>query len=79
LAKILLLVLGLLLVYWILKSYRRRVGRTDGAARPAGGENMVQCARCGVHLPRSESVSVQGRTYCSLEHQQAGEAERRPG
>lgn len=78
-AKILLLVLGLLLVYWILKGYRRRVGRNSSAAPPAGGENMVQCARCGVHLPRSESVSIQGRTYCSPEHQRAGETERRPG
>ena len=78
-AKILLLVLGLLLVYWILKSYRRRVGRNGGAAPPATGENMVQCARCGVHLPRSESIPAQGRYYCSPEHQRAGEAERRAG
>jgi uncharacterized protein len=79
LAKILLLVLGLLLAYWILKSYRRRVDRHGKAAPPAGGESMVQCARCGVHLPRSESVPAQDRFYCSPEHQRAGEAERRPG
>jgi uncharacterized protein len=39
----------------------------------------VQCARCGVHLPRSESTTTQGRTYCSAEHQRAGEAERHAG
>jgi uncharacterized protein len=79
LAKILLLVLGLLLVYWILKGYRRRVGRNNSAAPPAGAENMVQCARCGIHLPRSESVSIQDRIYCSPEHQRAGEKERHSG
>ena len=75
-AKIVLLVLGLLLVYWILKSYRRRVDRGAPKTPPAGNENMVQCARCGVHLPRSESVTTQGRFYCSQDHQRADQAER---
>jgi len=79
LAKIILVVLGLLLVYWILKSYRRRVDRGGETTPPAAAENMVQCARCGVHLPRSESVTSQGRFYCSPEHQRAGDAERSPG
>jgi uncharacterized protein len=79
LAKIILVVLGLLAAYWILKSYRRRVDRARDSTPPAAAENMVPCARCGVHLPRSESISTQGRFYCSPEHQRAGEAERRPG
>ncbi len=78
-AKIILVVLGLLLVYWILKSYRRRVDRRGDHAPPATAENMVQCARCGVHLPRSESITAQGRFYCSPEHQRAADAERRAG
>jgi len=78
-AKIILLVLGLLLVYWLLKGYRRRVDRSGPKAPPAvEGENMVQCARCGVHLPRSESITTQGSFYCSAEHQRAHQAERRP-
>lgn len=78
-AKIILLVLGLLLVYWILKTYRRRVER--GAARPpaGGGEDMVQCARCGVHLPRGESITTMGQYYCSPEHQRTHRSERGPG
>jgi uncharacterized protein len=79
LAKIILVVLGLLAVYWILKSYRRRVDRAGARPTPADAENMVPCARCGVHLPRSESLATQGRFYCSPEHQRAGEAERSPG
>jgi uncharacterized protein len=72
LAKIILLVLGLALVYWLVRSYRRRVDRGD-AQKPATtqGENMVRCALCGVHLPRSESLTTQGSFYCSAEHQRA--------
>ena len=77
-AKIILLVLGLLLVYWLLKGYRRRVGRAGPKAPLAvDAENMVQCAQCGVHLPRSESITTQGSFYCSAEHQRAHQAEHR--
>lgn len=68
-AKIILLVLGLLLVYWILKGYRRRVGGGDPKAPAGAGEDMVKCAQCGVHLPRSESLTMHGKFYCSPEHQ----------
>lgn len=66
-AKIILLVLGLLLAYWILKGYRRRI---DSAETPPvdAAEDMVRCERCGVHLPRSESLAAQGKHYCSVEH-----------
>ena len=76
-AKIILLFLGLALAYWILKSYRRRVDRRESQKPAAGSEDMVRCAQCGVHLPRSESITTQGRFYCSPEHQRADEAERR--
>jgi uncharacterized protein len=78
LAKIILLVLGLLLVYWILRSYRRRVERRGPQAPAAGAEDMVRCARCGVHLPRSEGITTQGQFYCSPEHQRLHQSERRP-
>lgn len=66
--KIILLILGLLFAYWVLKRYRRKVDR-DGSAPPPGGEDMVRCAQCGVHLPRGESVTAQGKFYCGAEHQ----------
>ncbi|HSN21566.1 MAG TPA: PP0621 family protein [Usitatibacter sp.] len=34
------------------------------ARRPERGEDMVQCARCGVHLPRSEAREEGGRLVC---------------
>jgi uncharacterized protein len=31
-------------------------------------ENMVRCASCEVHLPRSEAFLVNGDFYCSKAH-----------
>jgi uncharacterized protein len=70
LAKILVLVLGLLLAYWILKTYRKRVNRRDKPPQSGSGEDMVRCGHCGVHLPRSESLIMRGDFFCSAEHQQ---------
>ncbi len=67
--KIILLVLGLLFAYWVLRRYRRKVDRDESAPRPASEEDMVRCAQCGVHLPRGESVAAQGKFYCGAEHQ----------
>jgi uncharacterized protein len=41
-----------------------------GRARPAAAlpEPMVRCAECGVHAPRSESVSLAGESFCCNEH-----------
>jgi uncharacterized protein len=73
LAKIILLVLGFALVFWLVRTYRRRVdrGNAQGPTPPTQSENMVRCAHCGVHLPRSESLTTQGSFYCSAEHQRA--------
>lgn len=66
--KLLTIVLGLLLAYWILKRFGKAISRRDEPSKPANGEDMVQCAQCGVHLPRSESVTEGGRFFCSPEH-----------
>jgi uncharacterized protein len=73
LAKIILLVVGLLLVYWILKSYRRGVDQRGAPPRAKADENMVRCEHCGIHLPRSESVTTHGTFYCTSEHQREHE------
>jgi uncharacterized protein len=76
-AKILLLALVLFVVYWILRGYRRRVDRDPARPPAAGGEDMVKCSQCGVHLPRSESVTTRGYFYCSAEHRRQHEEEGR--
>ncbi|CAM2175140.1 Deaminase [Paraburkholderia sacchari] len=50
----------------------------NGAGKNAGNgalpEPMVRCAECGVHAPRSESVSVGAHTFCCAEHARAYDA-----
>jgi uncharacterized protein len=68
--KYLILVLVILCVYWFFKAHKRKL-RTRSRPRPgtaAGAEDMVRCAQCGVHLPRSESVMTGDVFYCTPEH-----------
>ena len=72
---ILWVVFGLLLAYWVVKRYRRGLGGGAGTRpAPGAGEDMVRCTHCGVHLPRSESITTQGSFYCSPEHQREHQA-----
>lgn len=43
---------------------------------PAGSEEMVRCAHCGVHLPRSEAALLDQNTWCSPAHAKLGVRER---
>ena len=65
--KLFLIILVFAGAWWILKKYRQSVTRKEP---PSAGavEDMVRCAHCGVHLPRSESHSGGGRFFCSEEH-----------
>jgi uncharacterized protein len=69
---LLLLVIGLLVGLWVAKRYRKRSDARD-AATPRRDEDMVRCAKCGVHLPRSESIMTRGSYYCSPEHERQHE------
>lgn len=35
---------------------------------------MTQCAHCGVHLPASDALHYDGKTWCSQEHARLGQA-----
>lgn len=67
--KYLLLIAGVLLVYWIVRSKMRR-GAQGRGRDDAAGEKMVRCAECGVYLPRGESLLENGQFYCCAEHRQ---------
>ncbi|MBP6778094.1 MAG: hypothetical protein KA151_12685 [Piscinibacter sp.] len=70
--KFLLLAAVVLLVLWIARASRRRVGGrragADAPAAPPAQENMVACSRCGVHLPRSEALPGRGGLFCCEGH-----------
>jgi uncharacterized protein len=65
--KILLFIVSVLLIWWILRLLRGPSASMAGKSGPRV-ENMVACARCGLHIPENEAVSRQGRFYCSEEH-----------
>lgn len=44
--------------------------RKPGDKQPA--ESMVRCAHCGIHLPRSEALLLEGNTWCGHEHAKLG-------
>lgn len=68
-SKILLIAIAFAAVYWLLRNHRRRADRQ--AQRPADlqTEDMVNCAHCGLHLPRGEGIVSGSRYFCSAEHE----------
>ncbi|MFT3847531.1 MAG: PP0621 family protein [Propionivibrio sp.] len=59
------------IVWWLLRrmAAARSIQRERRAVREP--ERMVTCAYCGVNQPVSESLQVDGRYYCCLEHRHA--------
>ncbi|GJG97457.1 PP0621 family protein [Cupriavidus pauculus] len=48
---------------------RARRSASARASEAAGApEAMVQCAHCGVHLPRGDAIGWQGLHYCRRSH-----------
>lgn len=68
LLKLILLAVGIWFVYRLLKSYGRSIKQDQQPT--AIDEDMVRCAHCGVHLPKSESVASEGEFFCTNEHRQ---------
>ena len=70
--KFLIVVLVIAGAYWFIKSYSRKDSRPRSDAS-VHGEDMVRCAQCGVHLPRSESLMTGQLFYCSPDHRRLHE------
>jgi uncharacterized protein len=78
----LLIWVGLVIAAWwwlrrrLLSAVRPPAGagaQRAGARALAKPEAMVDCARCGLHLPASEALSdAAGQRYCCAEHRDAG-------
>jgi len=81
-----LLIIGIALgVYWLWRQGRMAESRDARAAPPAAPpaprtgaapQDMVACAHCGLHLPRSEALADgpggSAPFYCSAAHRQSG-------
>ena len=72
--RLIVIVLIVVLVVWLLK--RALAGPkkppAEGPAGPGEQGQLVDCAHCGVNLPKAEARSAGGRHYCSEEHWRAG-------
>ncbi len=66
-SRLLFLVLVVVAVYLVVKSYRKKPPPEDKSIT----DEMVKCAHCGVHLPKGESVMAQGQIFCSAAHRDA--------
>jgi uncharacterized protein len=64
-SRILFFLAVIIVVYLLLKRYRRQAPKEDISS---AAEEMVRCAQCGVHLPKSESLLVGGNFYCCDAH-----------
>ena len=76
---IVLIALVVLAVWLIRRALRGPVQKADLQRKAQAVGELVRCAHCGVHLPRSESITTHGSYYCSAEHQQAHQGGRRAG
>jgi uncharacterized protein len=65
LLKLVLLVVGIWLIYVIFRGYGKSLQKPQPEVAE---EDMVRCAHCGVHQPKSESILSEGKFYCSQEH-----------
>jgi uncharacterized protein len=54
-------------VYWLLRSYAKDASRQDHPVV----EDMVRCAHCGMHIPRSEGILAGENYFCSASHRDA--------
>lgn len=52
---------------------KRAASSKNGAPLQDEAESMVRCEHCGIHLPRSEALLQNGRTWCGQEHAKLGE------
>ncbi len=79
-SRVVLLAIAIVVLVWLLRRAlgARRPRPGEGAGKAAPVPELVACAQCGVHLPRSEALAVDdegasaGRYFCTEEHARLG-------
>lgn len=62
-ARILFLVALIAVLYYVIK--RMAASWQQNNAPDQTQKKLVQCSRCGTHVPQNESIVVHGQYYCS--------------
>ena len=64
-SRLIFIIVIIALVYWLFKSYRKKVLKQE---EPPKTQEMVGCAHCGINVPKNESLLVDGQYYCCAAH-----------
>jgi uncharacterized protein len=66
--KLLLVLLVFLLAAWLWRTRRHKNTDTPKPPPQKSPQDMVSCARCGLHIPQAESVQGRDGVYCCQAH-----------
>ncbi len=67
-SRLFLLMAIVVAIYLLVRSYSKNASGQNKSVSKDPAEDMVCCAHCGVHLPKSESMLVGGNFFCSAAH-----------
>ena len=70
--RLIVLILLVVLAVWLLRRALRASATTRSQKPGPIQQDLVSCARCGMHLPRAEAREAGGRLYCGEEHARLG-------
>lgn len=70
--RLVVLVLLVVVAVWLIRRALAAAQKTDIEKKPPVQGDLVRCAHCGVHLPRSEARMAAEELYCSDEHARLG-------
>lgn len=75
--KYLIVVVVVVVVLWLLFRSKAEKPVSRKPVGESAPQAMVQCARCGVHLPRADALlDHRGGAFCSEAHRLSGSNER---
>ena len=69
--RIILLIAALGVVFYVIRRLRR-IKQEKTNARLTSLEEMIRCAHCGTHFPKSEMITRAGSDYCCESHADLG-------
>ncbi len=68
LIRLILLAVIVWIIYRLIKGYTKSLAKTQSKSPGQISEDMVRCAQCGVHIPKSEGLFAEGKVFCSEAH-----------
>ena len=75
--RVIVLIILVVAAVWLIRRALRAAARADQTPQRSSPlqQDLVSCARCGVHLPRAEARESGGRLFCGEEHARLGAGE----